>query len=176
VIGQKLMTALPAICLRSDVERKRLFGLRERDRSGSGIGAGMYGATASAKTYARLAELAGIGLAAGFNVLVDAAFLEVSQRERFAALANSCGSEAVILVCDAPPEILRERVVKRELSAYDASEAGLEVLNSQLENYEPITPGEESSAIHLDTQVDESGEKIADLVREKLASDRKPGV
>ena len=170
VISQKLMTALPAIRLRSDVERKRLFGLREHDRSNSGMGTGLYDTTASEKTYARLAELTGIGLAAGFNVLVDAAFLDAAQRERFAALADSCGSDPVVLVCDAPPEVLRERVLKREDSGLDASEAGLAVLNSQLEHYRPLTEGEAAGTVRLDTRVDWTGEKIAGLIRDKLAA------
>lgn len=171
VISEKLMTALPAIRLRSDVERKRLFGLRARDRSDSGIDTGLYDASAGEKTYARLAELAGIGLAAGFNVIVDAAFLDGSRRERFAALADSCGSDSVVLVCDTPAEVLRERVVGREQSGHDASEAGLAVLNSQLERYRPLTQQEDARAVRLDTRVDWSGEAVAKLIHEKLASD-----
>ena len=171
VISERLMTALPAIRLRSDLERKRLFGLREHDRSGSGVDTGLYDATAGEKTYARLAELAGIGLAAGFNVIVDAAFLDAAQREQFKALADSCGSGAVVLICDAPPEVLRERVIGREQSGHDASEAGLAVLLSQLEHYRPLTRGEDAGAVRLDTRVDWSGEAVVNLIHEKLASD-----
>jgi aminoglycoside phosphotransferase family enzyme/predicted kinase len=170
-ISEKLMASLPAIRLRSDVERKRLFGLRAHDRSDSGVDTGLYDASAGEKTYARLAELAGIGLAAGFNVIVDAAFLDGSQRERFAALADSCGSDSVVLVCDAPATVLRERVVGREQSGHDASEASLAVLDSQLERYRPLARGEDARAVRLDTRVHWSGEAVAKLIRQRLASD-----
>lgn len=166
-VSQRLMTALPATRLRSDVERKRLFGLDSNERSDSALGSGLYDASASEKTYARLAELSGIGLAAGFDVIVDAAFLDVSQRERFVGLAESCGSEAIVLICDAPPEVLRDRVIRRDQSGHDASEAGLAVLESQLEHYQEITSREKKHAIHLDTQIDWTGEQIASLIHEK---------
>jgi hypothetical protein len=101
---------------------------------------------------------------------VDAAFLDASQREQFAALADSCGSDPVVLVCDAPPEVLRDRVLKREDSGLDASEAGLAVLNSQLEHYRPLTEGEGAGTVRLDTRVDWTGEKVAGLIRDKLAA------
>jgi hypothetical protein len=45
--------------LRSDVERKRLFGLASTAHSGSGTHTGIYTADAHARTYAQLRQLAG---------------------------------------------------------------------------------------------------------------------
>jgi aminoglycoside phosphotransferase family enzyme/predicted kinase len=174
VVSGKLMTALPAIRLRSDVERKRLFGYREHEQSLSDIAAGIYAAAAGEKTYERLMALAGIGLAAGFNVVVDAAFLEQSQRQRFRLLADEVGSDFVVLVCEAPVDELRERVGRRQRSGDDASEAGLAVLNSQLEHYQPLTEEDEARAVRVDSRNEMSGEDVAAMIGVKLRS--APGI
>jgi len=56
--GQLLERFPGVIRIRSDVERKRLFGLAPLDDSGSVLGGGLYAPDASARTYARLLELA----------------------------------------------------------------------------------------------------------------------
>jgi len=43
VLSQQLIPRLPAIRVRSDIERKRRYGLEETERSGAGIGKGIYG-------------------------------------------------------------------------------------------------------------------------------------
>jgi predicted kinase len=68
--------------LRSDVERKRLFGLASTDHSGSALDAGIYTADAHARTYEHLRALAADLLGAGWSVIVDAAFLRRAERER----------------------------------------------------------------------------------------------
>ena len=141
-IAQNLLEALGAVRLRSDVERKRLFGVAAEARTGSPLGAGLYAPEASRRTYARLAELARAVLAAGHPVIVDAAFLERAERERFAALARETGASFLIASCTASPATLRARVAERERAARDASEAGLAVLEHQLATAEPLAPEE----------------------------------
>jgi aminoglycoside phosphotransferase family enzyme len=46
-LSERIMAELPAIRLRSDIERKRLFGLSRDESSGSGIAGGIYSAGAS---------------------------------------------------------------------------------------------------------------------------------
>jgi hypothetical protein len=76
--------AAATLRLRSDVERKRLFGIAPTASSKSAPGNGIYTRNASDLTYQRLHELASELLAAGWSVIVDAAFLERSRREPFA--------------------------------------------------------------------------------------------
>jgi len=163
-ISGELITALPAVRLRSDLERKRLHGLAAGDRSNSGLDAGLYSAESGEKTYRRLAELAGIGLQAGFSMIVDAAFLHAAQRNQFARLAKKTGSSFVILACDAPPDVLKARVAGRARAGSDASEADLAVLSNQLDHYQPLTPGEEAAVVHLDTRQKRQGEDIVALI------------
>lgn len=137
-IAQALVEQLGAIRIRSDVERKRLFGLEALARTKSELDAGIYSAQASEQTYARLAELAETVVAAGFTVVVDATFLRREQREPFAALAAARHIPYAVLSLEADPELLRARVSARYGQGKDASEADLRVLEKQLAQAEPL--------------------------------------
>lgn len=146
-ITQSLLAVSGAIRLRSDVERKRLFGLAPDARSGSGVEAGLYTAEAGRRTYERLAELADSVIRAGYPVIVDATFLKRAQREQFRELAARRRVPFAILDCRAKEKTLRERVAKREQAGADASEAGLAVLEHQLANREPLARDEQPRII-----------------------------
>jgi aminoglycoside phosphotransferase family enzyme/predicted kinase len=128
--------------LRSDVQRKRLFGLAPGADSGSGVGAGIYALDAHQRTYAHLREQAALLLQAGWSVVVDAAFLKRADREAFRALAQQMGAGFGILAPQATPEHLRQRILARSAAGRDASEATLEVLAQQMQTIEPLAPDE----------------------------------
>jgi len=126
------------IRLRSDVERKRLFGLAPDAASGGAI----YDAEATARTYARLEQLARQAIGDGWSVIVDAAFLRRAERDALRGLARSLGVDFAILPCTASPEELRRRLAAR---AGDASEADAVVLERQLGWLEPLDAAEIAS-------------------------------
>lgn len=147
-LAERLVDALPAIRLRSDVERKRLAGLSPLARSGSAVGAGLYSDLATAATYESLARAAEGLLRAGFDVLVDATNLAAAQRATFTAVAAALGATVTWLDCSAPEHVLRERVVARR---GDASEATVDVLFRQLASREALSPAERAHAIAVRT-------------------------
>ena len=124
--------------LRSDLERKRLFGLAGGERSGAPLNGGIYAANAHVQTYGRLRELASMLLGAGWSVIVDATFLKRADRDAFRELATEAGAEFSILAPQATPAQLRERIVARSAARRDASEATLEVLARQMRALEPL--------------------------------------
>jgi predicted kinase len=124
--------------LRSDVERKRLYGLSALQRSASPLDGGIYVADAHERTYGRLHDLAQMLLLAGWSVVVDAAFLRRAERARFAALAQRCGATFALCAPQVTLEQLRERVTARQVAGRDASEATLAVLEKQLDWIEPL--------------------------------------
>ena len=128
--------------LRSDVQRKRLFGLAPGAASGSGVGAGIYALEAHQRTYAHLREQAAMLLQAGWSVVVDAAFLKRADRDAFSVLAQQTGASFSILAPQASPEQLRQRIVARSAAGHDASEATLAVLDQQMQTIEPLGPDE----------------------------------
>jgi uncharacterized protein len=128
--------------LRSDVERKRLFGLSRSTASGAGVDAGIYAADAHQRTYAHLREQAAMLLRNGWSVVVDAAFLNRADRDSFYALARQMGAGFSILAPQASPEQLRQRILARSAAGHDASEATLAVLAQQMQVIEPLGPDE----------------------------------
>lgn len=150
-VSARLLEAAGAIRLRSDVERKRLFGLRALDDSASRIGADIYTPEATRRTYARLRASADLALRAGYAVIVDAAFLRQHERDDFRALAHEVGVPFTILHCRAGPELLRDRVRARGVRKDDASEADLAVLERQLASHDALRAEERALAIEVDS-------------------------
>jgi hypothetical protein len=134
-VSQALLEAAGAVRLRSDIERKRLFGR------------GAYETTQTAQTYGRLLALAAVALRAGQPVIIDAAFLRLAERQRAAALARELGVPFTILHCHAEPSVLEERVVTRALRGQDASEANVAVLRMLELSREPLGDAEQACTI-----------------------------
>lgn len=152
-LSSQLMNKLPAIRIRSDIVRKQSHGLDELEQSKSKTGSGIYSLEADQATYRKLAELAGISLDSGFNVIVDATFLLAHQRKLFRELSRASGARFIILCCETTQQILIERIQQRFTDRSDASEANLEVLLSQQSNLEPVTLDEEKHTVHISTSL-----------------------
>ena len=156
---------LGLIRLRSDVERKRLHGLAPLESSRSSTGGNLYTAEATAKTYQRLAELAGQVLAAGLPVIVDAASLRENERSLLASVAEAQGVPFALIHCEAPETLRREWIRNRK---GDASEATEELLDTQQTWFEPLTAEEKTNTIHLHTDQKQVAEAVADRIRQHL--------
>ena len=153
-VSQQLLETLPGIRIRSDVERKRLYHLKADQKSASGIASGLYSDDITKQTYQRLAELASIIIDAGYTVVVDAAFLMIEQREQFHSLALQCKVPFLIVHCESTKEMMRQRILTREQIGRDASEAGLDVLEHQIQNYRALSHHELSYSIKINTEFD----------------------
>lgn len=153
-LSKALAPRIPAIHMRSDIERKRLAGLGALESSRSAPGGGIYSTEFGARTYQRLQDCARACLQAGETALIDAAFLRRAERSAFAALAQDCSASFAILHCAAPIETLRERIQQRVQAGRDASEATLAVLERQFDYWEPFAPEERASVIEVDTRRD----------------------
>jgi predicted kinase len=162
-VAQALLEHTPAIRIRSDIERKRLYALPPDARTRSDLDRGLYSAHSTRQTYAWLAGLAAMSLDSGFSVIVDAAFLKRAQRIIFRDLARQRGLPFIILDCQTPEEILRKRVLKRERR--DASEADTAVLAHQLATHEPLTETEQRYVVTVDTTQGVTGPQITDALR-----------
>lgn len=148
--SQTLIAERGVVRVRADVERKRLFGLAPQ-ASSAAVPGGIYTFEASQRTHEALAQAARRALEAGFTVLVDATFLNPAMRQRFMALAAQAQVPCRILSFEAPLAVLRERVRSRQLAGGDASEASVQVLESQWAAAQPLLPAEEALTVHVDT-------------------------
>ncbi|MEM6462596.1 MAG: AAA family ATPase [Pseudomonadota bacterium] len=108
-----------AIHLRSDLERKALFGVNAVTR----LNEKAYGASVTAKVYAALRRKARMALAAGHAVIVDAVYSAPHERALVERLATDMGRPFLGLWLEAETETRVERVTKRKKGASDADAA-----------------------------------------------------
>jgi len=148
-----LLEKYPAIKIRSDVERKRLFQA-ENGNSGAGMELDMYTPEATHRTYDRLIDIAKLLLNSGYSVVIDAANLKFQQRLQFIDLAKLMNLPYFIMHYRASVETLRKRVKLRTQHGTDASDATLEVIEQQIDGYEPLSNDEKKFTIEIDTEKD----------------------
>jgi hypothetical protein len=162
-----LADRLGAVHLRSDVERKRLFGLDPLARGGAGEG--LYTPEATTRTYAHLAAVTEELLDAGLAVIVDATFLEQERRAHFARLGERAGVPVAVVDCEAPPALLRERLHRRNRRDDDPSDADEAVLDRQEQSREPLSP-EESGFTRIAADAATAPDTILEQIEELRAS------
>ena len=137
------------IQLRSDVERKRLFGLWGQGAAPS-LQGDPYRPEVSALLYDQhLPEQAGRILAAGMSVVVDATFLRRGQRQRMAELARQRGVKFLILACISSKAQAQRRLVERQACGGDPSDADGAVLEAQFRTVEPLDCHERSRCLEV---------------------------
>ncbi|HEY6833940.1 MAG TPA: AAA family ATPase, partial [Pseudolabrys sp.] len=111
-----------AVVLRSDVERKALFGVDETER----LPQEGYSTEATAKVYATLAQKARRVIAAGHSAVVDAVFARADEREMIARAAEGVAFHGLFLTAD-----LAVRTARVGGRTGDASDADASVARSQ---------------------------------------------
>ena len=161
-LAQQLSAPLQAVMLRSDIERKRLFGLSAEQNAAELPGQGIYSAEATRHTYQHLLQLTRGLTEAGYSVIVDATFTEQQQRNLFAQFAAAQGYPYRVLDLKVSESILRQRIQQRK---NDVSDADLQVLEKQLQNWPAL--GRHESGITIPVQMDEqvSKDDVLQLLR-----------
>jgi aminoglycoside phosphotransferase family enzyme/predicted kinase len=114
-----------ALHVRSDVERKRLFGVPETQR----LDRQHYRIGTAERVYDIVEDKARRALSARHAVIVDAVFAKQEEREAMEAIAREAGCPFVGLWLNAPSETLIARVERRR---GDASDADRRVVREQL--------------------------------------------
>jgi aminoglycoside phosphotransferase family enzyme/predicted kinase len=150
-LAQRIAARLDALIVRSDIERKRLAGLGPLQASGSAPDSGLYSLDFNARTYGRLGECVANALEGGESIVVDAANLRRDERERFLALAARWNARSTIVHCQAPLDVLRQRVGLRAAAGNDASEATVALLERQPSYWEDFSAAERAAVLDIDT-------------------------
>jgi hypothetical protein len=156
-LSGQLIGALGALRVRSDLERHRLMG------------PGAYSTAANEATYERLQACARSALQGGMRVIVDAAFLQRTQRLGFRQLARECACPLLLLACHAPEPLLRQRVAQRSRTGQDPSEATAEVLAAQLAARQPFDDEERPYLLEVDTSVPQALERTVSKLQARLS-------
>lgn len=151
-LAAQLAASMPAIWVRSDVERKRLFG-RAPDNAREPHPA-LYGVKMTNLTYQRLMELAQHLLESGYSVILDGTFLRRRQRRAAFRIAQVAQTPYWILDFQAPLDLLKARVQRRAMEGLDPSDANAAVVNLQAGSAEPLEPEEMDYVVPIDSAME----------------------
>ena len=154
-LSDRLVPLLAAIRIRSDVERKRKLAGGTVD----------YSAGAIADIYDHLLDAAASVVRGGTSVIVDATFVDATQRDRFADLAKSLGVPLRIIYTTAPREVLDARVLERTRRGLDPSDADIHVLEQQLAKFDAPIGAE---VVRIDTSEGLDVEAVAQALRKAI--------
>jgi uncharacterized protein len=154
----------------SDLVRKRLAGVPPLEGSSAPFGRGIYTADWTRRTYHACLEEARSALLRGERVIVDASFAAEGRRRMFLDAAVELGVRTRLLLCEAPADVVRERLVRRASEAAAAgrtepSDAGWEVHLRMAERWEALSP----EAKRVTSHVSASGSPDEALARALVA-------
>ena len=121
-LGPSIGRAPGAVVLRSDVIRKRLFGVPDDHR----LGPGGYRPDVTARVYRTLREQAAVILDAGHGVIADAVHAGTEERAAIEEVARAREAAFTGLWLEAPREALAARIEARRADASDATVAVLD--------------------------------------------------
>ena len=160
-LSEQLYQQLPAIRLRSDVERQRAFGRRPLQKTlgfekGSMTRGGstplfqgdLYRPEVTNWLFDQcLPSLTQCCLSSGLTTIVDATFLRERERQRMFALAREQGCPIAIVACECSDSTAQERIATRMGMGTDPSEADLSVRELQKAWIQPLTSYEQDLTV-----------------------------
>jgi aminoglycoside phosphotransferase family enzyme/predicted kinase len=111
-----------AAIVRSDMERKRLFGVAPEER----LPERAHAAGVSDQVYALCRARAALALQAGWSVIVDAVHAKPQERDAVRDLATAYGASFTGLWLEAPLEVMQARVGTRQGDVSDATPSVVE--------------------------------------------------
>lgn len=167
-LAQELASLLQAIHIRADIERKRLFALQPTDRVSAEEASIIYSTDASIKTYNHLSRLATTAIKAGFSIIVDATFLQQTQRALFQKLARELEVPFTIVSCAISQERAQAYIAQRIQENKDASDATIEVLSQQLVTQQPLSLTEVQDAVIVDRDTTTDISLVYKLVMQRI--------
>lgn len=168
-LSQRLAASLELVWLRSDVERKRLFGLTPLADSHARPDLDLYTPEATRDTYHRLAKLATDALAAGYPVIVDSAALSRGHRDELVQVARGQGVPYLLLECTAAEGQRRQRLRARAAEGGDPSEADERIMERQQAVARPLGEAEQAHCLRVTTDALDDAEPVARQIRDRLA-------
>lgn len=153
-VTQSLCEDLGAVRIRSDVERKRLFGTWGQPGK-TRLDGDPYRPEISRRLYEELLPATARDvLRAGFPTIVDATYLRHKDRDRMRQVAADENVPFVLLDFQVSPETARSRIAARQRAGDDPSDADARILDCQLEALEPLTADEAACSIRIGEHAD----------------------
>jgi aminoglycoside phosphotransferase family enzyme/predicted kinase len=136
-LAAALAAQIEAMIFRTDEIRKELASLPWTMPAGAAFGEGLYERSWTVRTYETLLERAGIALAYGHSVVLDASWSDPRWRSRARAIGQAAHADLAELCCEAPAQIAADRLGRRAKEGDDASDATPEIAAAMAERWAP---------------------------------------
>ena len=137
-VANALAARLGAAVFSSDVVRKRLLGIDPTERRIEPIDTGIYHPEVTERTYRTLLDEARPWLERGKPVILDASYLQRTQRQAAQRLAEAADARLLALECEADESLIWERLSERRGEERVVSDGRWEVYQAQQERREPV--------------------------------------
>jgi aminoglycoside phosphotransferase family enzyme/predicted kinase len=149
-IADEMATRLGARVHRSDVARKRLFGMAPHEPAPAEFGEGIYTAGATGKTYEILLREVREELGRGNSTIADATFGRRTYRDHVRQIARELEANLMFVECISPEPILRARLADRREGGL-ITDARLRHFEAQRRAFEAMDELPESMHIRVGT-------------------------
>lgn len=169
-VARRLADSADFSVIRSDVVRKELAGTACSSPAAAMDGTGIYSPEWIDRTYAECLRRASELLFQGRRVIVDATFVEERHRRIFLNTATRCGVPGLLFLCEADPELVRQRLADRR---GDASDADWNVYTKMSERWTPPTAkaGDTLAIVRHDAAGEQNVSAALDALREQRLLD-----
>lgn len=166
-VAQRLVDQVGAIRIRSDVERKRLYGCNPHEHPDQALARRMYSDQANHRTYEHLARLCYEVLDSGLSVIVDATNLKKWQRDLIQSVAESRGVPVCIAYCKASMSVIRKWINKRRSEDHDPSDANLEVAKKQVVDRDSLDDEELRHTFVIHSDILKETQDMVDVIKRR---------
>ena len=145
-IADALSGALGWPIVDSDTLRKDLRGIDHNDHRVD-MHPDLYGNTTTDDTYRVLVDHASTMLAAGESVIIDATWARSAHRELARRAAHQQGAQLVEIECTLHPELAKQRILQRQRSGTDASDATPDLVGGARDIWPSAIPVDTSASV-----------------------------
>jgi predicted kinase len=156
-IAERIADELSAPIVDADRTRKALAGVAALQPMHEGAWAGAYDPAFTERVYAEVLRRAGVILASGRPVVLDASFRSRAHRAAARTLAQAHGVPFRFLECRCDPAVCRARLAERE-KASSVSDGRTEIFDVFRARFEEVDelPGAEHIVLNTGRSIDES--------------------
>ncbi len=164
-IAAAIASELGAPVVEADRTRKQMLGVDPESRLSEPAWTGAYDPAFTGRVYGEVLRRAGVVLASGRAVVVDASFRSAEQRAAARALARSRGVPIRFVECAAPRDVCRRRLAQRE-SVRHVSDGREAIFDAFVARFDPWSEIEEAERVRVDTsgEVDAAVARVRDVV------------
>jgi hypothetical protein len=150
-LARPLGAAISARVKSADELRKRLAGLGPDVHLAQPVDSGLYSSEMNERVYGALLDYARDALRRGRSIVLDGTFRRRNDRQAVRALAIHHGARFLMVECEAPGEVVEERLRGRTVEPDPWSDATVETFRAHREQYEPPTEVEPSQLLRVST-------------------------